>query len=258
MRLEHNFYLLLETLQTHCRLGQCWKDHTAPHAQGEIASSSWESCFRAHWRHSRGITPFFLLQDDRMAQHVPTLHPTSEELSIDRIRLLCCHNISLPNPKSLISLKVDDLTICYSFRFTTFDLGGHHQARRVWKDYFPAVDAIVFLVDSCDRWQHRDAISFLLLWIYMPTTNVHLRTYQVYFVQGSIRRVQARVGVLVDRRAALKLSCSYSRQQDRQVKMAARKWFFVNLLSDSNEELFNVAIKLSNTGVNLFCCDCED
>ena len=49
-------------------------------------------------------------------------------------------------------------------------------------------------------------------------------TYQTYsLVQGSIRRVQARVGVLVDRRAALKLSCSYSRQQDRQVKMAARK-----------------------------------
>lgn len=87
-----------------------------------------------------------MLKDDRLAQHTPTLHPSMKlmcKIFISILQLIyqyCVYYFTASEELSVGNIK-----------FTTFDLGGHSQARKVWKDYFPAVDAIVFLVDACDK-----------------------------------------------------------------------------------------------------------
>ncbi|KAH3862249.1 uncharacterized protein LOC127866193 [Dreissena polymorpha] len=65
--------------------------------------------------------------DGRLVQNPPTLQTRCKQLDLGRLR------------------------------FTAYDLGGHPHVRRIWRDYFPAVDGILFVVDAADEARFEEA-----------------------------------------------------------------------------------------------------
>mgnify|MGYP000869972156 CR=1 FL=1 len=61
-----------------------------------------------------------VLKTGRVTQLDPTKHAHSEQLTIGKVKM------------------------------NAFDLGGHEAMRKMWREYFPKIDAIVYLVDSAD------------------------------------------------------------------------------------------------------------
>ena len=62
-----------------------------------------------------------MLQSDKFTQTDSTIHPHQAEVTIGNIR------------------------------FNSYDLGGHLQARKTWREYCGQLDGIIFMVDGADR-----------------------------------------------------------------------------------------------------------
>ena len=63
----------------------------------------------------------YMLQSDKFTQTDSTIHPHQAEVTIGNIK------------------------------FNSYDLGGHMQARKTWREYAGSVDGIIFMVDAADR-----------------------------------------------------------------------------------------------------------
>ena len=65
-------------------------------------------------------TMLYMLQENKFTQTDSTYHPHQAEVTIGNVK------------------------------FNSYDLGGHKQARKTWRDYAGTVDGIIFMVDAAD------------------------------------------------------------------------------------------------------------
>ena len=80
----------------------------------------------------------FMLQSDKFTQTDSTIHPHQAEVVIGNIR------------------------------FNSYDLGGHMQARKTWREYAGSVDGIIFMVDAADVNRLQEAKEELDSLLIMP------------------------------------------------------------------------------------------
>ena len=83
-------------------------------------------------------TLLYMLQSDRYMNMDSTIHPHQAEVTIGNIR------------------------------FNSYDLGGHTQARKTWKDYCGQLDGIIFMVDAAAKDRIKESKQELDMLLEMP------------------------------------------------------------------------------------------
>jgi GTP-binding protein SAR1 len=90
-----------------------------------------------------------VLQEGRLSAKPPTQHATA----------CACHlpealgrRARVPTAERGVIARVWTAYLTVGkIDFHAFDLGGHDLARKVWNDYFPSCNAIIFILDAHDR-----------------------------------------------------------------------------------------------------------